>query len=71
MKVPPHNKITPAALRQTQTPTLLFTGDADLYMPPSRLRAYASYWSNPQVVVFQEAGHAPYWEQPIACNRGA
>lgn len=69
MTVPEQNVITPDVLRRIGLPTLLFTGDADLYMPPSRLRAYASYWSNPQVVLFQEAGHAPYWEQPIAFNR--
>ena len=69
MKVPAQNVISPNALRSIGLPTLLFTGDADMYMPPSRLRAYASYWSNPQIVVFQEAGHAPYWEQPLAFNR--
>ena len=30
--------------------------------------AYASYWRNPELAIFREAGHAPYWEQPEAFN---
>ena len=66
--IPAKNNVTPALLGNIDVPTLLFTGDSDLYMPPSRLRAYASYWQSPEVAVFLEAGHAPYWEQPDAFN---
>ena len=62
------NDVTPARIAEIGIPTLLFTGDSDLYMPPSRLRAYASYWSDPEVAIFRESGHAPYWEQPHAFN---
>lgn len=61
--------ITPDILGSITQPVLLFTGDSDLYMPTSRLRAYAKYWSDPEVVIFRGAGHAPYWEQPIAFNQ--
>ena len=67
--IPPKNDVTPELIGQIDVPTLLFTGDSDLYMPPSRLRAYASYWRAPEVAIFREAGHAPYWEQPDAFNR--
>lgn len=66
--VPAENEITPELIGQINTPTLLFTGDADLYMPPSRLRAYAAYWADPEVVLFAEAGHSVYWEQYEAFN---
>ncbi len=62
------NEITPEAIAKIETPALLFTGDADLYMPPSRLRAYAAYWIAPEVVLFAEAGHSVYWEQYEAFN---
>lgn len=66
--VPAENKVTPELIGQIKAPTLLFTGDADLYMPPSRLRAYAAYWTDPEVVLFAEAGHSVYWEQYEAFN---
>ena len=61
-------RMTTEILASISQPVLLFTGDADFYMPPSRLRAYSQYWTNPEVVVFRGAGHAPHWEQPIAFN---
>jgi pimeloyl-ACP methyl ester carboxylesterase len=67
--VPAENEVTPEKIAQIEAPTLLFTGDADLYMPPSRLWAYAEYWSDPEVVLFTEAGHSVYWEQPDAFNQ--
>ncbi len=67
--IPAKNPVTPERIAAIDVPLMLFTGDSDLYMPPSRLRAYASYWQSPEVVIFREAGHAPYWEQPDAFNR--
>jgi len=61
--------VTPERIATIKTPVLLFTGDADLYMPPFRLVEYAKYWINPEVKVFSEAGHAPQWEQPEAFNK--
>ncbi len=67
--VPAENEMTPELIANIDIPTLLFTGDADLYMPPSRLWAYASYWTNPEVVLFTEAGHSVHWEQPDVFNQ--
>ena len=39
--VPAANETGPELIGQIETPALLFTGDADLYMPPSRLHACA------------------------------
>ena len=50
-------------------PTLLMTGDADLYMPPVRLREFARHIPNSEHVVIAEAGHSAYWEQPETFNR--
>lgn len=51
-----------------ETPALLLSGDADLYMPPSRLREFARHLPNSEHAVIAEAGHSAYWEQPDAFN---
>lgn len=67
--VPALTNVTPAMIAGIDVPVLLLTGDSDLYMPPERLRAYAGYWTDPEVAVFREAGHSVYWEQPEGFNR--
>ena len=66
---PTRNKITFAALETIQTPTLLLTGDADLYTPPSVLRLFAARFPNCESVVVPECGHSAFWEQPEIFNR--
>ncbi len=56
-------------IARIQTPTLLMTGDADLYMPPSRLREVAKRFPNSEYAILSEAGHSAYWEQPEGFNR--
>jgi len=63
------NRITYAALGTIKPPTLLLTGDADLYMPPSVLRLFAKHFPRCESVVVPECGHSAYWEQPEAFNR--
>lgn len=73
----PGKRITPkmkqpltwARLETIRTPTLLMTGDSDLYTPPSLLRMQAQHMPHAAVHVIREAGHSPYWEQPEAFNR--
>jgi pimeloyl-ACP methyl ester carboxylesterase len=64
----PH-KLTWALLESIKLPTLLMTGDGDLYTPPALLRMQASHMPHAEVVVIQEAGHCANWEQPEAFNR--
>jgi pimeloyl-ACP methyl ester carboxylesterase len=49
-------------------PTLLMTGDSDLWTPPSILRLQASHMPHAEMTIIREAGHAPSWEQPQAFN---
>lgn len=64
----PH-KLNWALLESIKQPTLLMTGDGDLYTPPALLRMQASHMPHAETVVIQEAGHCANWEQPEAFNR--
>jgi pimeloyl-ACP methyl ester carboxylesterase len=66
---PTRNRITFAALETITIPTLLLTGDADLYTPPSVLRLFAARFPNCESVVVPECGHSAFWEQPDIFNR--
>ena len=63
------NRITFASLEEMKVPTLLITGDADLYAPPAVLRLFAARIKNSESVIVPEAGHSAYWEQPAIFNR--
>ena len=73
----PGKRITPkmqqpltwARLETIKHPTLLMTGDSDLYTPPSLLRMQAQHMPHAEVHIVREAGHSPYWEQPAAFNQ--
>jgi pimeloyl-ACP methyl ester carboxylesterase len=64
----PVNHITWKSLETLRTPTLLMTGDADLWLPPSILRLFAARIPNSEMVIVPEAGHALYWEAPTMFN---
>ncbi len=65
---PARNRITYAALATIRLPTLLLTGDADLYTPPSVLRLLAARFPNCESLIVPECGHSAFWEQPEAFN---
>jgi pimeloyl-ACP methyl ester carboxylesterase len=65
---PAANRITEATLNRLQVPTLLITGEADLYSPPAIMRMVAAKIPNSEVAIIREAGHSSYWEQPDAFN---
>lgn len=61
--------LTWALLETIRHPTLLVTGESDLYTPPSLLRLQAQHMPHAEVATIAEAGHSPYWEQPEIFNR--
>lgn len=66
---PSRNRITFARLETIRVPTLLVTGDADLYTPPAVLRLFAARMRHADTLMVREAGHSTYWEQPDVFNR--
>jgi len=63
------NVVTPDKLESLKVRTLLVTGDADMFTPPSILRMIARQMPNNELVIVPECGHSPYWEQPELFNR--
>lgn len=64
----PVNAVTLAALAGMKVPTLLLTGDADLWWPPAALRLVAPHFPDHETLIVPEAGHSVYWEQPDIFN---
>jgi len=62
-------RLTFALLETIKVPTLLMTGDADLYCPPAVLRLFAAHLPAAEMRILPETGHSGYWEQPDAFNR--
>ena len=60
--------ISAETLSTIKVPTLLMTGDADLYTPPALLRMVAAQMPNSEVAIVPETGHAIYWERPDVFN---
>jgi pimeloyl-ACP methyl ester carboxylesterase len=60
--------LTFALVATIRTPTLLLTGDADLYAPPPVMKLFLERIKGAESVVVPEAGHSTYWEQPDAFN---
>ena len=63
------NRLTFSLLETIAVPTLLMTGDADLYSPPAVLRLSAARIRNSESVIVPEVGHSTYWEQPELFNQ--
>ena len=62
------NTITWSALATLRVPTLLITGDADLWIPPYVLRQVGEKIPNSRVVIVPGSGHSGQWEQPEIFN---
>lgn len=52
-----------------KVPTLLMTGDADLYQNPGVLHFVSQHVPAAAKTVINYSGHAPFWEQPAEFNR--
>ena len=63
------NVVTPDKLESLKVRTLLVTGAADMFTPPSIMRMIARRVPNNELVIVPECGHSPYWEQPELFNR--
>jgi pimeloyl-ACP methyl ester carboxylesterase len=63
------NRISFSSLETLEAPTLLLTGDADLYTPPPVLTLFKDRIKNSTSIVIPECGHSAYWEQPELFNR--
>ena len=66
---PLRNRMTFSMLESIQVPTLLITGDADMYAPPPVLRMFTSRIKGSQSLIIPEAGHSGYWEKPDVFNK--
>jgi pimeloyl-ACP methyl ester carboxylesterase len=62
------NVATPEKLETLRTRTLLMTGAADMFTPPSITRMIARHVPHNDVVIVPECGHSPYWEHPKFFN---
>lgn len=61
--------LTWARLESIKHPTLLMTGDGDLYTPPALLRMEHQHMPHAEVSIVAEAGHCANWEQPAVFNQ--
>jgi pimeloyl-ACP methyl ester carboxylesterase len=61
-------EVTWAKLETLKIPTLLLTGDADLYTPPSVLRMFTARMRHAESAIIAETGHSSYWENPDVFN---
>jgi pimeloyl-ACP methyl ester carboxylesterase len=63
------NRMTFSLLETITVPTLLLTGDADMYEPPPLVPLFKARIKNSESVIVPEAGHSTYWEKPEVFNR--
>jgi pimeloyl-ACP methyl ester carboxylesterase len=63
------NRITFASLETLQMPTLLLTGDADLYAPPPVMKLFQARIKHCVTAVIPECGHSSFWEKPELFNK--
>ena len=61
--------VTLADLDAWKVPTMMMTGDADLWTPPSMMRIFVSHLRHGKGVVIPDSGHDGYWENPELFNR--
>jgi len=62
------NRITFELLETLKVPTLLVTGDADLYTPAPVLQLFKRRIPRSESVVIANCGHSALWEQPQLFN---
>lgn len=63
------SRITFSSLETLQAPTLLLTGDADLYAPSPVMKLFRNRIKNSESALIPECGHSAFWEQPELFNK--
>ena len=66
---PSANVVTFEKLAALQIPTLLLSGECDLFMPAGLLFRVAEQMPAAQVAVIRDAGHSAFWERPTVFIR--
>jgi hypothetical protein len=66
---PYRNRMTFSMLESIKVPTLLITGDADMYAPPPLLQMFAARIKGSQSLIIPEAGHSSYWRNRKSSTR--
>jgi proline iminopeptidase len=56
-------------LREIRTPTLLLVGRHDFITPPERVAEIREAVPGSRMIVFEESGHFPWFEEPDAFFR--
>jgi len=69
IRQPNENALTWENLARIKVPALMFTGDADLYIPPWLMMEYARHIPGRETAIIPGAGHSAYWEQPEIFNK--
>lgn len=68
VNLPTGARVTWASIRAARVPTLLLTGEADLFAPPPLQEMVARHMPVHELTTLREVGHAPYWEAPEVFN---
>jgi pimeloyl-ACP methyl ester carboxylesterase len=69
IRQPNAHKLTWGNLAKITVPAQMFTGDADLYIPPWLMQEYARHIPGCETAIIPGAGHSAYWEQPNLFNK--
>lgn len=61
-------QVDPAAVSELAMPVHLVVGEVDQLCPPDAMRAIAGLIAQVELTVISDAGHSPYFEDPVAFN---
>jgi pimeloyl-ACP methyl ester carboxylesterase len=62
------NRIRWDSLQAMRVPTLVISGDADLYAPPPIMAVPARHMPHSCFAIIGQCGHSAYWERPVQFN---
>lgn len=65
----PDVSLSPDNFDGYDTTTMFVVGEHDLFFPPEMVREVAAYVPGAPAVMFGDAGHSPYWEDPDGFNQ--